>query len=266
MRGVMVILLALMLTGQAWAAIDTWQFKDEAQEQAFREITSQLRCPKCQNNSIADSNAMIAADMRQKVYELMQQGKTKGQIVDYMVARYGHFVSYEPPLTAGTVLLWLGPGLFVLAGAGVIIARARRRDIPDAALTAEERQRLAALLQEGKNDEPVGGYRRAAAGWRAGAAVLPVVGQRGGRPRCPQPRPVPVAPAGAGAGARRGQPGAGRRAAAHAADGYSAPGTVWRTAATPLGAASGRAAAGGPESGPVSENQRYWSGAALAAG
>ncbi|OUY67494.1 cytochrome c-type biogenesis protein CcmH, partial [Klebsiella pneumoniae] len=118
MRGVMVILLALMLTGQAWAAIDTWQFKDEAQEQAFREITSQLRCPKCQNNSIADSNAMIAADMRQKVYELMQQGKTKGQIVDYMVARYGHFVSYEPPLTAGTVLLWLGPGLFVLAGAG----------------------------------------------------------------------------------------------------------------------------------------------------
>ncbi|WP_172353162.1 cytochrome c-type biogenesis protein [Klebsiella pneumoniae] len=118
----MVILLALMLTGQAWAAIDTWQFKDEAQEQAFREITSQLRCPKCQNNSIADSNAMIAADMRQKVYELMQQGKTKGQIVDYMVARY----------------------------AGVIIARARRRDIPDAALTAEERQRLAALLKEGK--------------------------------------------------------------------------------------------------------------------
>ena len=145
MRGVMGILLALMLTGQAWAAIDTWQFKDEAQEQAFREITSQLRCPKCQNNSIADSNAMIAADMR-----LMQQGKTKGQIVDYMVARYGNFVSYEPPLTAGTVLLWLGPGLFVLAGAGVIIARARRRDIPDAALSAEERQRLAALLQEGK--------------------------------------------------------------------------------------------------------------------
>lgn len=150
MRGVIGILLALMLTGQAWAAIDTWQFKDEAQEQAFREITSRLRCPKCQNNSIADSNAMIAADMRQKVYELMQQGKTKGQIVDYMVALYGNFVSYEPPLTAGTALLWLGPGLFILAGAGVIIARARRRDIPDAALSAEERQRLAALLKEGK--------------------------------------------------------------------------------------------------------------------
>ncbi len=177
MRGVMVILLALMLTGQAWAAIDTWQFKDEAQEQAFREITSQLRCPKCQNNSIADSNAMIAADMRQKVYELMQQGKTKGQIVDYMVARYGHFVSYEPPLTAGTVLLWLGPGLFVLAGAGVIIARARVATF----LTRAQRRRAPAaggiIERRKKNDEPVGGYRRAAAGWRAGAAVLPVVGK-----------------------------------------------------------------------------------------
>ena len=142
--------LMLMISGSALATIDVLQFKDEAQEQQFRQLTEELRCPKCQNNSIADSNAMIAADMRQKVYELMQQGKTKGQIVDYMVARYGHFVSYEPPLTAGTVLLWLGPGLFVLAGAGVIIARARRRDIPDAALSAEERQRLAALLQEGK--------------------------------------------------------------------------------------------------------------------
>lgn len=142
--------LMLMISGSALATIDVLQFKDEAQEQQFRQLTEELRCPKCQNNSIADSNAMIAADMRQKVYELMQQGKTKGQIVDYMVARYGNFVSYEPPLTAGTVLLWLGPGLFVLAGARMIVARARRRDIPDAALSAVERQRLAELLREGK--------------------------------------------------------------------------------------------------------------------
>lgn len=201
---------------------------------------------------------MIAADMRQKVYELMQQGKTKGQIVDYMVARYGHFVSYEPPLTAGTVLLWLGPGLFVLAGAGVIIARARRRDILTRRSAPKSARGWRHYCKKEKNDEPVGGYRRAAAGWRAGAAVLPVVGQRGGRPRCPQPRPVPVAPAGAGAGARRGQPGAGRRASAHAADRYPAAAAAWRTAAKPLGVVSGRAAAGGPESRPVSENQRYW--------
>ena len=146
----LLLLCGLLFSINLWASIDTLQFDSVAQEEQYRDLTASLRCPKCQNNSIADSNAMIAADMRQKVYELMQQGKTKGQIVDYMVARYGHFVSYEPPLTAGTVLLWLGPGLFVLAGAGVIIARARRRDIPDAALSAEERQRLAALLKEGK--------------------------------------------------------------------------------------------------------------------
>lgn len=150
MKNGLLALLLVTLSFWVMAAPEVMTFQSEAQEQQYRQLTAELRCPKCQNNSIADSNAMIAADMRQKVYELMQQGKTKGQIVDYMVARYGHFVSYEPPLTAGTVLLWLGPGLFVLAGAGVIIARARRRDIPDAALSAEERQRLAALLKEGK--------------------------------------------------------------------------------------------------------------------
>jgi cytochrome c-type biogenesis protein CcmH len=70
---------------------------------------------------------MIAADMRLKVYELMQQGQSKDQIIAYMVARYGHFVSYEPPLTAGTLLLWLVPGLFVIAGVALLVARTRRR-------------------------------------------------------------------------------------------------------------------------------------------
>ncbi|MFK3704019.1 cytochrome c-type biogenesis protein CcmH [Klebsiella sp. NPDC088457] len=149
MRRWTVALLALLMAAPTLAAIDTWQFKNEAQEQAFREITSQLRCPKCQNNSIADSNAMIAADMRLKVYELMQQGQSKEQIIAYMVARYGNFVSYQPPLTAATLLLWLVPGLFVAAGAAVLVTRARRRDPGDAALSAEERQRLARLLNQG---------------------------------------------------------------------------------------------------------------------
>ena len=149
MRGVMVILLALMLTGQAWAAIDTWQFKDEAQEQAFREITSQLRCPKCQNNSIADSNAMIASDMRQKVYELQQQGQTQKQIIDYMVARYGNFVTYEPPVTPGTLVLWLLPALFVLGGIVVVVRRARKgRQTTSQPLNDLEQQRLKQLLSE----------------------------------------------------------------------------------------------------------------------
>ena len=91
--------LMLMISGSALATIDVLQFKDEAQEQQFRQLTEELRCPKCQNNSIADSNSMIATDLRQKVYELMQEGKSKKEIVDYMVARYGNFVTYDPPLT-----------------------------------------------------------------------------------------------------------------------------------------------------------------------
>ena len=95
-------LLMLVISGSALATIDVMQFKDEAQEQQFRQLTEQLRCPKCQNNSIADSNAMIAADMRLKVYELMKQGQSRQQIIDYMVARYGNFVTYEPPVTPST--------------------------------------------------------------------------------------------------------------------------------------------------------------------
>jgi cytochrome c-type biogenesis protein CcmH len=119
-------------------------------------LTEQLRCPKCQNNSIADSNAIIAADMRTKVYELMMQGQNKQQIIDYMVARYGNFVTYEPPVTPATLILWIGPLLFVLIGGAVVILRTRRR--PDAAaddaFSERERQRLAALLQETDRKKP----------------------------------------------------------------------------------------------------------------
>ena len=120
-------LLMLVISGSALATIDVMQFKDEAQEQQFRQLTEQLRCPKCQNNSIADSNSMIATDLRQKVYELMQEGKSQKEIVDYMVARYGNFVTYDPPLTPLTVLLWVMPVVAIGVGGWIIFARTRRR-------------------------------------------------------------------------------------------------------------------------------------------
>ncbi|HDS3405216.1 cytochrome c-type biogenesis protein CcmH [Citrobacter freundii] len=119
--------LMLVISGSALATIDVMQFKDEAQEQQFRQLTEQLRCPKCQNNSIADSNSMIATDLRQKVYELMQEGKSQKEIVDYMVARYGNFVTYDPPLTPLTVLLWVMPVVAIGLGGWIIFARTRRR-------------------------------------------------------------------------------------------------------------------------------------------
>lgn len=125
--GMVMLVLVLVIAGSARATTDVMPFKDEAQEQQFRQLTEQLRCPKCQNNSIADSNAMIATDMRRRVYDLMQEGKSRQEIIDYMVARYGNFVTYDPPLTPLTVLLWVLPLAAIVAGGWIIVARTRRR-------------------------------------------------------------------------------------------------------------------------------------------
>lgn len=120
------LLLICLLFSHTVFAVDNWVFTTPLQEQEFQQTLRQLRCPKCQNNSIADSSAPIAADMRQKVYELVIAGKTRPQIIDYMVARYGNFVNYDPPLLPGTLILWLLPLLFVAAAAIVIVGHIRR--------------------------------------------------------------------------------------------------------------------------------------------
>jgi cytochrome c-type biogenesis protein CcmH len=150
------LLLAALLSWSAAAAIDTYKFNSVEQEQQYRELTEQLRCPKCQNNSIADSNAIIAADMRTKVYELMMQGQDKQQVIDYMVARYGNFVTYEPPVTPATLILWVGPLLFVLIGGAVVILRTRQRrvGVVNEEFSEQEQQRLAALLKETDRKKP----------------------------------------------------------------------------------------------------------------
>ncbi|WP_248465716.1 cytochrome c-type biogenesis protein [Pectobacterium versatile] len=146
-------LSALLLSFSVLASSEVLRFDNATQEQQFRELTMQLRCPKCQNNSIADSNSMIASDMRQKVYELMQQGQTKEQVVDYMVDRYGYFVTYEPPITPFTVLLWLLPVLFLAVGSWVIIRRARRIRSAKEPMSEQDKKRLQTLLErEGKSE------------------------------------------------------------------------------------------------------------------
>jgi cytochrome c-type biogenesis protein CcmH len=141
------LIFGLMLSFSVFAAIDAYQFKSPQQEQQYRELTEQLRCPKCQNTNIAASDSIIAADMRKKVLELLNQGQSSKQIVDYMVARYGNFVTYEPPVTPSTLILWVGPALFVIFGALVIILRARRRQTEEQ-MSSQEKLRLAQLLGE----------------------------------------------------------------------------------------------------------------------
>ncbi|MBN7122923.1 cytochrome c-type biogenesis protein [Erwinia billingiae] len=149
MKGI-VLILALFLSGSVLADnIDTYKFSSVDQEQQYRHLTESLRCPKCQNNSIADSNAMIASDMRLKVYELLQNGQTPDQVKQYMVARYGNFVTYEPPVMPSTLILWAGPALFVIIGAMVIVLRSKKRR-PDDEMDAEQQQRLNALLKNNR--------------------------------------------------------------------------------------------------------------------
>ena len=103
------------------------RFHGAAEEARFHALTLQLRCVMCQNQSLADSNALIALQLRREVLDLMRQGKSDDEIKTYLVQRYGEFVLYKPRFEAGTLLLWLGPVLVLLAGAGVVVTLVRRR-------------------------------------------------------------------------------------------------------------------------------------------
>ncbi|MEO7053057.1 MAG: cytochrome c-type biogenesis protein [Rhodanobacter sp.] len=124
----MLMMLMLTCVGLAHAqAIEPMPFTDHAQELRFQHLTQQLRCPMCQNETLADSNAPIARDLRNQIFKLMQAGKSDQQIKQYLVARYSDYILYQPPLKAGTVLLWFGPLLILLGGAGVVLAAIRKR-------------------------------------------------------------------------------------------------------------------------------------------
>ena len=120
---------------------------DPALEQRVMALSAELRCLVCQNQTIADSNAPLAEDLRNQVREKMRRGASDSEIVDYMVARYGDFVLYRPPLKLTTVLLWFGP-LLLLAGGFVVLLRRvrRRRPAQELEMTGSERKRAAELL------------------------------------------------------------------------------------------------------------------------
>lgn len=124
------LVFAAIITFWSFSAVsaeEAFVFDDPAKQKVFLELTQELRCPQCQNQNIADSDAMIAHDLRRKVYELLQQGKSQQEVVDFMKARYGNFVSYKPPVTPLTVWLWLLPPLFVLMAVGVVFSRRKKQ-------------------------------------------------------------------------------------------------------------------------------------------
>jgi cytochrome c-type biogenesis protein CcmH len=103
------------------------QFTDVAEERRFHLLVSELRCVMCQNQSLADSNAQIAVDLRHEVLALMRAGKTDAQVKEFLVARYGEFVLYRPKVESTTWLLWFGPALLLLAGGFVVAGVVRKR-------------------------------------------------------------------------------------------------------------------------------------------
>lgn len=108
-------------------AIDNHQLANPEQQKTYEIIISELRCLVCQNQTIADSNAELAADLRRQVFEMLQQGKSKNEITQFMTDRYGDFVLYNPPLKTKTALLWLGPIAFLLTGFAMIFWFIRRK-------------------------------------------------------------------------------------------------------------------------------------------
>jgi len=120
-------LLALCARAQSISDPTPLKFQTSAEEQRFHVLVRELRCVQCQNQSLADSNAQIARDLRREVLEMMQQGRSDGEIKDFLVQRYGEFVLYRPPFSSHTWLLWLAPAFVVMAGTLVIIRIAHRR-------------------------------------------------------------------------------------------------------------------------------------------
>ncbi|MFN3715007.1 MAG: cytochrome c-type biogenesis protein [Alcanivoracaceae bacterium] len=125
MKRVLLALLVCLPLG-VFAAEDIYQFESAADERRFRELLVQLRCPKCQNQAIADSDAPISLDMREQVAEMIRAGRSNDEIVDYFVQRYGDFVSYHPPLTPQTMILWVAP-LGAMLGGGLLVFFQMRR-------------------------------------------------------------------------------------------------------------------------------------------
>jgi len=150
MMRALLLCIALCAGVAAHAAIDPFAFDNDAQRDRYQHFIDDMRCPKCQNQNLAGSDAPIAADLRKQLHRLIIEGKSDREITDYMVSRYGEFILYEPPFDRKTAALWLAPIVFGAIGLGVLIVVARRRAAAAGlkALSAEEQAQLDALLRE----------------------------------------------------------------------------------------------------------------------
>jgi len=146
------LLVIILLIPSLAAAKEARPLADNPQVEArLKHLAVELRCLVCQNQTLADSNAPLAEDLRREIREMIAKNMSDRDIIDFLVARYGDFVLYRPPLKPTTTLLWVGPFLLLIVGATalVIVLRKRQRKLADVSLSEEERNRVAQLLAEG---------------------------------------------------------------------------------------------------------------------
>lgn len=153
------MLLALQIP-LSWSVIETYDFQRPGDRERYNDFINELRCPKCQNQNLAGSNSPIAADLRRELHRMIDDGQTDTQIIDFMVARYGDFILYRPPLDKNTVVLWTAPVLLLLIGLALVglFVRKVKSEVAETVsdptqLTNEEQQRLQQILQQYGNTE-----------------------------------------------------------------------------------------------------------------
>ena len=151
-KTVFILVMVLMLDiGALRAAVtlEAFTFATPADELHFKDLIAEIRCLVCQNQSLLDSDAGLAHDLRAEVYDMMQAGKNDDEIVEFLVTRYGDFVLYKPPLKPSTWLIWFGPFVLLLIAAFLLLRSIRRQQkVPAAEISAAERTRLDALLDK----------------------------------------------------------------------------------------------------------------------
>jgi len=143
------LLLFMLVGGTAFATIDAYEFRTMEDEERFRQLVAELRCPKCQNQNIADSNAGLAKDIKDRTYLLINEGRSNREITAYMVERYGDFITYRPPMRPVTWFLWFGPFLLALLAAAIIFTiKLRQKSPPVTQVTPEQEAKVQELLKK----------------------------------------------------------------------------------------------------------------------
>lgn len=156
LSGIWLAALLMLLSLPAHAVVrDVYSFDTAEKQQRYQVMIAELRCPKCQNQNIADSNSPISEDMRNEVFQMMTNGASDEEIMESLVGRFGDFIRYKPLVEKRTLLLWATPVISVLGGllvvAGIVL-RSRRNNQVDSELSAEERARVAQIM-EGNGDK-----------------------------------------------------------------------------------------------------------------